>query len=159
MRIQLIWAQEINGGIGKNGKLPWHISEDLKNFKKITKNHPIIMGRVTWESLPFKPLPNRRNIVLSSNVYKDVECFKSIDDCIKTLNRDGLNSVFIIGGTSIYSEFFNVASDLHITLVHQDVDGIDCFFPKSLENIKKNFLLASEKKLSNDATYMHFIKS
>ena len=85
MRIQLIWAQDKNGGIGKNGKLPWHISEDLKNFKKITKNHPIIMGRVTWESLPFKPLPRRRNIILSSQAIKGAEVYNSIDDCCKKL--------------------------------------------------------------------------
>ena len=66
MEIHLIWAQDKNGGIGKDGKLPWHISEDLINFKKITSNNTIIMGRKTWESLPKKPLPNRRNIVLSS---------------------------------------------------------------------------------------------
>ena len=56
MEIHLIWAQDNNGGIGLNGKLPWHISEDLKNFKKITSNSTIIMGRKTWESLPIKPL-------------------------------------------------------------------------------------------------------
>ncbi len=82
MKIQLIWAQDKNGGIGKNGKLPWHISEDLKNFKKITTKHPIIMGRITWESLPFKPLPNRRNIVLSRSNFTETECFSNIDDCI-----------------------------------------------------------------------------
>ena len=68
MEIHLIWAQDLNGGIGKDGKLPWHISEDLKNFKKITSNHPVIMGRKTWDSLPIKPLPNRRNIILSNSL-------------------------------------------------------------------------------------------
>jgi len=159
MRIQLIWAQDKNGGIGKNGKLPWHISEDLKNFKKITNNHPIIMGRITWESLPFKPLPNRRNIVLSSSNLTDTECFNNIDDCIKTLKSDDVNSIFIIGGSSIYSEFLNIASDLHITLIHKNETGIDCFFPKSLDYIKNNFQLSSKKDLSPDATYMHFINN
>ena len=158
MRIQLIWAQDKNGGIGKNGKLPWHISEDLINFKKITNNHPIIMGRITWESLPIKPLPNRRNIVLSNNNYKDVECFNNINDCIKTLKNDNVNSIFIVGGSSIYSEFLNIASDLHITLIHKNENGIDCFFPKSLDHIKNTFILSSEEDLSPDATYMHFIK-
>ena len=157
MRIQLIWAQDKNGGIGKNGKLPWYIPEDLKNFKKITSNHPIIMGRLTWESLPFKPLPNRRNIVLSNRNLSDAECFNNIDNCIKILENE--NSVFIIGGSSIYSEVFKLASDLHITLIHQEVDGIDCFFPKTLDQIKNNFKLSNEKELSSDATYMHFIKN
>ena len=69
MNIELIWAQDENGGIGKNGKLPWHISEDLQNFKKITAGFPIIMGRKTWESLPKKPLPERRNIVIKTHVF------------------------------------------------------------------------------------------
>ena len=66
MEIHLIWAQDKNGGIGKNGKLPWHVSEDLQNFKKIILNTHIVMGRKTWDSLPKKPLPKRNNIVLSS---------------------------------------------------------------------------------------------
>ena len=86
MDIELIWAQDQNGGIGKDGKLPWHISEDLQNFKKITSGSPIIMGRKTWESLPFKPLPNRRNIVLSSKQLDNIETYRSIDDCIKNLD-------------------------------------------------------------------------
>ena len=86
MNIDMIWAQDKNGGIGKNGTLPWNISEDLQNFKKVTWGHPIIMGRKTWESLPFKPLPNRRNIVLSSQKVDDVEIYHSIDDCLNKLN-------------------------------------------------------------------------
>ena len=129
MRIQLIWAQDKYGGIGKKGKLPWHVSDDLKNFKKITKNHTIIMGRLTWESLPFKPLPSRRNIVLSSRKFTDTESYTSTDECIKNLHTDNIQTIFVIGGSSIYKEFFELASDLHITLIDQQVDGIDCFFP------------------------------
>ena len=73
MKIHLIWAQEKDGGIGINNDLPWHLSEDLKNFKKLTLSKPIIMGRKTWESLPFKPLPKRRNVVLSSQSMNGVE--------------------------------------------------------------------------------------
>ena len=72
MQIHLIWAQDQNGGIGKNGNLPWHIPEDLKNFKKITFGSTIVMGRKTWDSLPIKPLPKRRNIILSNNVSEKV---------------------------------------------------------------------------------------
>ncbi len=158
MQIQLIWAQDKNGGIGKNGNLPWHIPEDLKNFKKLTNNHTIIMGRITWESLPFKPLPNRRNIVLSNTNFKDTESFNNIKDCMKTLHNDNINSVFIIGGSRIYSEFFDHANDLHITLIHESINGIDCFFPKTLNFIKNNFELEYEKELSLNATYMHFTK-
>ena len=159
MRIQLIWAQDKYGGIGKKGKLPWHVSDDLKNFKKITKNHTIIMGRLTWESLPFKPLPNRRNIVLSSKKFIDAESYTSTEKCIKNLHTDNIKTIFVIGGSSVYKEFFELASDLHITLINQQVDGIDCFFPKSLDHIKKHFKLFFQKKLNREANYMHFKKN
>ena len=77
MHVHLIWAQDKNGVIGVNGQLPWHIPEDLYNFKRLTSGHPIVMGRKTWESLPFKPLPNRRNIVLSSSKFRETESFLS----------------------------------------------------------------------------------
>ena len=70
MEIHLIWAQENNGGIGKNGQLPWHIPEDLKNFKKLTLNSTIVMGRKTWESLPFKPLPKKKYCFFKQNLGK-----------------------------------------------------------------------------------------
>ena len=82
MNINMIWAQDINNAIGKDGDLPWRIPEDLKNFKNITNNATIIMGRKTWDSLPIKPLPNRRNIVISSMEQKDVESYTSIEKCI-----------------------------------------------------------------------------
>ena len=88
MKIHMIWAQDTNNAIGKNGALPWHFSEDLKNFKKLTTGHTIIMGRKTWDSLPIKPLPNRRNIVISSTNQEQVESYKSIEECIESLNDD-----------------------------------------------------------------------
>ena len=84
MKIHLIWAQEHDGGIGKNGRLPWHIPEDLKNFKKITLNSTIVMGRKTWDSLPFKPLPKRKNIVFSRNKIDGIDTYDNIDKCIDT---------------------------------------------------------------------------
>ena len=92
MEIHLIWAQDSNGGIGKDGDLPWHISEDLKNFKKLTLHSPIIMGRKTFESLPkMHPLPNRHNIVITRN--KDfkidgVTTCNSIEEALKVSRYD-----------------------------------------------------------------------
>ena len=83
MEIHLIWAQEHDGGIGKNGQLPWHIPEDLKNFKKITLNSTIVMGRKTWDSLPFKPLPKRKNIIFTKNIIDGVETYDNINEYIK----------------------------------------------------------------------------
>ena len=125
MEIHLIWAQDCDGGIGKQGQLPWHISEDLKNFKKITLNSHIIMGRKTWESLPFKPLPNRRNIVLSSSKISNVEVYHSIDDCLRSLEKELVSKIFIIGGAAIYKSFFSYANYLHITFVNLESDFVD----------------------------------
>ena len=83
----MIWAQDTNNAIGRDGTLPWHFSQDLKNFKKLTTGYTIIMGRKTWDSLPFKPLPSRRNIVISSNNRDDVESYTSIDQCIDAVNK------------------------------------------------------------------------
>jgi len=158
MDIHLIWAQDFEGGIGKNGQLPWHISEDLKNFKKLTLNSTIIMGRKTWDSLPFKPLPNRRNIVLSSNNISDVEVYHNIDTCINTLQNESLTKIFIIGGSSVYKLFFNYANYLHITFVDINTNGLDTFFPINLESINQLFIKQSTKKLSNDANYTLWLR-
>ena len=83
MGIHLIWAQDKNGGIGKDGKLPWHISEDLKNFKSLTLHSTIIMGRKTWESLPIKPLPDRNNIVLSKTKKIGSITYKNFQECLE----------------------------------------------------------------------------
>ena len=117
INIDMIWAQDESGGIGKNGKLPWNISEDLQNFKKITLGHPIIMGRKTWESLPFKPLPKRRNIVLSSQKVDNIETYNSIDKCKDfvgesipvTLNNGKL--VGIITEGDLFQIFLKVSSE------------------------------------------------
>ena len=119
MQIHLIWAQDENGGIGKDGKLPWYISEDLKNFKKLTSGSTILMGRNTWESLPVKPLPERRNIVLSSKVLIDAECYTSVEECIETLDGDGTEKLFVIGGSTVYRNFIHRADELHITQVNE----------------------------------------
>ena len=158
MEIHLIWAQDYNSGIGKKGNIPWHISEDLKHFKKLTQNSIVIMGRKTWDSLPFKPLPSRRNIVLSSRNVLDVECYKSIDKCLKKIDRKNNINIFIIGGAQIYKLFFNRSQILHITLVNKNIDGIDTFFPISFYEIEKKFIKTEETQLSTKAIYTKWIK-
>ena len=153
MEIHLIWAQDSNGGIGKDGKLPWHISEDLQNFKKITNNSTIIMGRKTWDSLPFKPLPNRRNIVLSKTKQNKVETYKSYEDCMGKIKKDNVKKIFIIGGRSIYKLFFNSANFLHITKIDLLEDGVNEFFPINFKEIKNGFNLILKNKISPNATY------
>ena len=82
MDIHIIWAQDRDGGIGAMNKLPWHISEDLKNFKSITLGGVVVMGRKPWGSLPIKPLPGRANYVLSTRDIIGVESFRSYEECI-----------------------------------------------------------------------------
>ena len=154
MHINLIWAQDQNVVIGKNGKLPLHVSEDLKNFKKVTLYAPIVMGRKTWDSLPLKPLPKRDNIVLSSTPQNLSNSFLSLDACLDYLNDVYRNQqVFIIGGRSIYKLFFAKAKVLHITFINLLEPEIDEFFPISNIEIKKYFQIIKKKELSNNATY------
>ena len=158
MKIHLIWAQDQNGGIGKNGKLPWNISEDLKNFKKLTLNSTILMGRHTWESLPIKPLPKRKNIVLTSQHFEDVECFSSVEECVEKLNTQRTSILFVIGGSKVYRNFIHRADELHITLVDKNTEGIDTYFPVTMQKIKEEFKKISEIDLCADATYSHWVR-
>ena len=158
MEIHLIWAQDFNGGIGKDGQLPWHISEDLKNFKQITLGSTIIMGRKTWDSLPFKPLPKRRNIVLSSSDISNIEVYHNVENCIKILKKESISKIFIIGGASIYKAFFNYATHLHITIINISSNDLDTFFPIDLNTIKNSFNKQTQKQLSEFAEYSFWIK-
>lgn len=121
-----------NNCIGKDGTLPWHLPEDLKHFKKVTTGHTVLMGRKTWESLPekFRPLPNRKNVVVTRregyDVPEGVDVYNSID---AALNAHAGEDIMIIGGGQIYAQTIDHADTLFITHVHQDVDG-DAFFPE-----------------------------
>ena len=158
MKIHLIWAQDENGGIGKNGKLPWHISDDLKNFKKLTLGSTVLMGRNTWESLLVQPLPERRNIVLSSREIADVECYTSLKECIEKLDADGIQVLFVIGGSKVYRNFIHRADELHITLMDEFTEGIDTYFPVTMLKIKEEFKKIDEVDLEDNAVYTHWVR-
>ncbi len=159
MNINMIWAQDINNAIGKDGDLPWRIPEDLKNFKNITNNATIIMGRKTWDSLPIKPLPNRRNIVISSMEQKDVESYTSIEKCIDLLtNTEKDLDVYIIGGMSIYKFFYEYADTLYITFIDQSYPDTDTFFPISLKQIKSDFNLESKTDIDKIISFTKWVR-
>jgi dihydrofolate reductase len=128
-------AVSTNGVIGEGSNLPWNISEDLKHFKEQTTGYPVIMGRYTWESLPLKyrPLPNRRNIVISATlgyVAEGAEVFTSIDEALKVLDEE---KVFFIGGVRIWYEVMPFVDEAYITIVQKDfpiTDGITHLAPK-----------------------------
>jgi dihydrofolate reductase len=126
LSILLIAAIADNGVIGNAGEIPWHISEDLRRFKRLTMDHPVIMGRKTYESLG-KPLPGRRNIVLTRGIsIPGIECFTGLDSAIKACPVNA--TVFIIGGAEVYRQALTLADALFLTLVHQSPDG-DTKFP------------------------------
>ena len=132
-KITIIVAVSENLVIGHRNTLPWHISEDLKNFKKITLNHSVIMGRKTFESIG-KPLKYRRNIVISRNKnlqVSGVEIASSLDDAICLTKAE--DEVFIIGGEQIYEIALPIATNMFITKVHSTIEG-DAFFPNFDEN-------------------------
>lgn len=127
-KIAIIVAMSKNQVIGVNNSLPWHISEDLKRFKQLTTGHPIIMGRKTYESIG-KPLPKRRNIVVTRNVdlkIKGVDVTNSIKSALDICKNS--DTVFIIGGGMIYNLALPYVNHLHITKIDSFVDG-DAFFP------------------------------
>jgi dihydrofolate reductase len=128
--ISIIVAVSEDWGIGKNNELLWHISEDLKRFKRLTTGNSIIMGKRTWESLPRKPLPGRKNIVLTDNPAEKIEnaiTAYSIEDAIGKCEKG--EEIFIIGGGSIYKQFMPVADRLYITHVHKKA-AADIYFPE-----------------------------
>lgn len=157
MDIHLIWAQDQHGAIGKNGDLPWNIPEDLKNFKKLTLNQPIIMGRKTWDSLKFKPLPKRRNIVLTSQKnIESADTFANLVTLLSDLVNKGTKKIFVIGGAQIYNVFWELASALHITFVNENCVDADTIFPISIDDIEKEFKLKSTEQLSSSAQYQYW---
>ena len=123
----ILVAVSPEGIIGKDNSIPWHYSADLKRFKRLTLDKTVIMGRRTWESLPVKPLPDRRNIVITRTSLDDVECFPSIDGALATCEGD----VWFIGGAGIYQEALGKADIIDMTLVPDNVSGEGCVgFPK-----------------------------
>lgn len=143
--ISIIVAIASNYAIGKDNNLLWHISDDLKRFKKLTLQHTIVMGKNTFYSLPVRPLPNRVSIVLTDKADEKIEgCIMaySIEDAIAKMDNEKEN--FIIGGGSIYKQFLPYAQKLYLTRVHQDFDA-DTFFPTI--NFEEYDLIDKEDKV------------
>jgi dihydrofolate reductase len=128
--ISIIVAVSEDWGIGKDNELLWHISEDLKRFKKLTSGNTVIMGKKTWESLPRRPLAGRKNVVLTDNPQESIEnsvTAYSIEDALSKCGPD--EEIFIIGGGSIYRQFMPVTDRLFITHVHKKAPA-DVYFPR-----------------------------
>jgi dihydrofolate reductase len=127
--ISIIVAIAENYAIGKNNDLLWHIPEDMKRFKRITSGHKVIMGKNTYLSLPFRPLRDRENIVITDNpdeTFDGCTAVYSINEALEKCN--GSNESFIIGGASVYKQFLPFTNRLYLTWVHKYFEG-DVFFP------------------------------
>ena len=127
--ITIIAAIAENNALGKDNKLIWHLSNDLKRFKKLTSGHHIIMGRKTFESFP-KALPNRTNVVITRDKKykaKDALVVHSIEEALKIAKNDP--QPFIIGGGEIYMQSLALAERIELTKVHHSFDA-DTYFPK-----------------------------
>lgn len=128
MDVSIIVAVSANNVIGRDGGLPWHISEDLKRFKAITMGKPIVMGRRTHESIG-KPLPGRQNIVITRQEGYVVEGCDVVSSPAAALRAAGdVDEVMIIGGGEIYDLFLNQATRIYLTRVDTEIEG-DAFFP------------------------------
>ena len=126
--ISMIVARSRNHVIGRDNQMPWKISADLQFFKRVTMGHPVIMGRKTWESIG-RPLPGRRNIVVSRNASYQAtggELVGSLDEALNSLSE--FPRVFVIGGEQLFTQAFPKADRLYITEIDIDIEGGDTFF-------------------------------
>lgn len=148
-KVSIIAAVADNFAIGKNNKLIWHLPADMKHFKKMTTGHAVVMGKRTFESLPKAPLPNRRNIVLTSipegNFDKYYEAV-SLRDAIELCEKE--EKIFIIGGSSVFKQAltFPGIDSMYITWVHEEFPA-DSFFPRFNKN---EWELVSEERHEAD---------
>jgi dihydrofolate reductase len=130
-RIALIYARAANGVIGQDGTMPWHLPEDLAHFRVLTQGHPVIMGRKTWDSLPerFRPLPGRRNIVLTRQTQWQAPGAERADGLSQAIALCGqVPEVWVIGGAQIYAQAEPLAERIEVTEIEQSFDG-DAYAP------------------------------
>jgi dihydrofolate reductase len=126
--ISMIVARSRNHVIGRDNQMPWKISADLQFFKRVTMGHPVIMGRKTWESIG-RPLPGRRNIVVSRNANylpTGAELASSLDEALSRLTESP--RVFVIGGEQLFKQAFDKADQLFVTEIDIDIEDGDTFF-------------------------------
>ena len=148
MRLTLVVAASDNHVIGREGGLPWHIPEDLKRFRQLTWGTPVLMGRRTFEAIG-RPLPGRRNIVISRQAGLEIESCEvvaTVDDALTLVSGDP--EVMVIGGGEIYRALLPLADRIEMTRVHADVPG-DTFFPEL--DPKEWSLVASEERAADAA--------
>lgn len=160
--ISIIAAIGKNNELGKKNQLLWSLPADLKHFKEITSGHPIIMGSKTFESIG-RPLPNRRNIVITRDLNyqnENVEVVYSIDDALKLFENTN-EEVFVIGGGEIYKQMMNHANKLYITEVYGEDSEADTYFPvidKSIWHEKSRLKNTKDENNKFDFDFVEYVK-
>jgi len=163
VKLSLLVAVSENNVIGHNGDLPWHLSDDLRRFKRVTMGHVLLMGRKTWESIG-RPLPGRTSIVLSRQAdyetgFDEVPVATNLDEALVHARRVAGDATegFVIGGARIYEMMFACVERLLLTRVHANVEG-DVFFPEvhwdQWRLVEEKSCAADEK---NDFAHTHQI--
>ncbi|SSY71056.1 dihydrofolate reductase [Alysiella crassa] len=158
-KITLIAALAQNRIIGANNDIPWHIPEDFAFFKHYTSGKPVIMGRKTWDSLPRKPLPNRRNLVITRQtdwVGQGAEVFANLADALAACGD--VAEIIIMGGAQIYAQSIDLATDLRLTEVALQADG-DTYFPEFAADVWRE--VSREKQVSQNGTgfdLVHYVR-
>ena len=148
--ISIVAAVADNYAIGKGNKLPWHLPADLKHFRELTTGHAVVMGKRTFESLPNGPLPNRRNVVLTSVMSEGVNegYFEadSLEDAFYLCEKE--EKIFIVGGAAVYRQSLEIADSLYITWVHHEFSA-DIYFPEvdfsKWDEVSRQDMTADEK--------------
>ncbi|MCX6233085.1 MAG: dihydrofolate reductase [Bacteroidetes bacterium] len=153
-QISIIVAIADNNAIGKDNQLLWHLSEDLKRFKLLTTHHTIVMGKKTFESLPVRPLPNRRSIVITDIADEKIDgCVMaySIEEAVGLCDETEEN--FIIGGGSVYKQFMSIANKLYLTKVHKNFEA-DTFYPEI--DFSEWELMEKQENLTDEKTGLNY---
>ena len=152
MKISLIAAFAEEGVIGKDGKIPWTLKEDLKHFKNKTEGCSVVMGRKTYESIG-RPLPNRLNIVMTRNPKRQegIKEVSNTKDALKVASSYS-DEIFIIGGEKIYEEFLPLATKMYLTKIDIKVNG-DTFFPSWNKNEWKELSKQDKKDVDQGIEY------
>lgn len=154
MAVSIIAAVGKNYELGKNNDLIWHFKEDMKFFRETTSGNTVIMGRKTFESLP-KALPNRKNIVITSNPdYRAEGAFTagSISEAMKLAQG---SDIFIIGGAKIYEQFLPLSDKIYLTQIEAECDTADTFFPHFDKSLYKAQTIAEKEE--NGISFSHII--
>lgn len=153
MILAVIAAIAKNNVIGRNGKLPWHLPDDLRRFQCRTLHHAVLMGRVTYESLG-TPLPKRRTIVITSKSIPGVETYPSLTSALQVLRTE--ERIFVIGGAQLYKEAIPIADELYLTYLPIEVEG-DTYFPYDRTYIDTSFRVVNVETTS-EAEYVFYVR-